>query len=99
MNARGILRKVWTVINEALSRKKHKHSSPCFYRNADGSVVDKKSSASAFNSYFTTLPSVLIPTPSRVSCFPWQRSLFFFPHVVLLRVLVKFPNFLAVVFS
>ena len=71
------MHKVWTVINEALSRKKLKHSSPCLYRNADGSVVDKKSSASAFNSYFTTLPSVLIPPPSRVSCFPLAEKSFY----------------------
>ena len=74
---KGNLRKVWTVINEALSRKKLEQSSPCLYRNADGSVVDKKSLASAFNSYFTTLPSVLIPPPSRVSCFPLTEKTFF----------------------
>ena len=60
-----------------LSRKNLKHSSPCLYRKADGSVVDKKSLASAFNSYFTTLPSVLIPPPSRVSCFPLTEKSFF----------------------
>ena len=56
---KGNLRKVRTVINEAISRKKLKQSSPSLYRKADGSLA--KSLASAFNSYFTTVPSVLIP--------------------------------------
>ena len=77
---KGNLRKVWTVVNEALSRKKLKQSPPCRYRKADGSFVDKNSSASAFNSYFTSLPSVPNPPYSRVSSFPLaEKSFFLFP--------------------
>ena len=86
-------------LNEALSRKKLKQSSPYLYMKADGSSVDKKSSESAINSYFTTLPSVPIPPQSGISkvVFPWLESLFSFPHAVLLGFLVLFLNFQAVV--
>ena len=77
MSVRGTARKVWNVVNEAISRKKLKQSPPCHYRNADGSIVDKNSSANAFNSYFTTLPSVPIQPKNRVSSFPIAEKSFF----------------------
>ena len=77
---KGTLCKVWTVnevVVTVVPAKKFKQSSPRLYEKADGSIGDKKSFASAFNLYFVTLPSVLIPSQSRVSCFPLAEKSFF----------------------
>ena len=78
IECKGNFRKVWTVVNGALSRKRSKQSSLCLYERAYRSIVGKKSLKSALNSYYTTIPSVVIPPQSRVSCFTLVEKSFFF---------------------
>ena len=79
IECKGNFRKIWTVVNGALSRRKSKQSSPCLYRWADGSILGKKTLESALNSYYTTIRSVVIPPQSRVSCFTLAEKSFSFP--------------------
>ena len=76
-DCKGNLCTAQTAVNEALFCKELKQSSPCLYRKNDGPIVDNKSLASAFNSYFTTLPSLLIPPQSRVRYFSLAEKSFF----------------------
>jgi len=63
------LRKVCSVINEVLPRRKSQRS-PSQYKNSGTSAINNESAASEFNTYFTTLPSVDIPGDQVLSNIP-----------------------------
>ena len=77
---KGNLQKVWSVVNEALSRRKQSKKQPTAFKNADSSTIEKAAVPSAFNSYFTTLPTVKTPSfPKLGKSSPAERSIFLTP--------------------
>ena len=95
LNCKGNLKKIWSTINDILSKNRKSKSIPIRLKDTNGRLIDPLHAPDAFNNYFSNVPH----TDSRSSlqavfpCFNF-RSMFFCPtdSNEVLQIIGSLPN-------